>query len=399
MKILYHHRTQRRAVEGVHIRGVIKGLEKLGHEIIEVAMVKDKREEEQTRKQDKNELLRLFAQKAPNTLFRLAEIFQNLFSFSSIMTTMKDQHPDIVYERYAYFNFSGMLACKLKGIPMILEVNIVTDLQDTRNLALRSIARFIEKRLLGNADAIFVVSSLLEQALVIRGVDGEKIYVQPNAVDIEEIHDIEPYILPETLNHKFKDKIIIGFLGGLQPWFKLEELIKTFHRINANYPNTLLLMIGDGNLRSPLESMSEEFGIKENTHFFGQVSHEMALRLLKFMDIAVIPSTNMWCSPMKLFEYLGTGIPVVAPNIEAVNSIITDGVHGKLFSYNDFSDFEKALEYLVINEKARKKMGKAGKKHITKNYTWDIVAKKVADEAHSILVRTMFPEGPANRCT
>ena len=164
MKILYHHRTRRTGVEDVHISGVINGLTRLNHEIIEVAMVKGKQDKKQVlnKSNGKKGLLRLFAQKAPNTLFRVAEIFYNILACASILAAIKDQHPDILYERYAYFNFSGILVSKLKGIPLILEVNIVTDLKDARKLALRGVARFIEKWVFVNAHAIFVVSNVFK---------------------------------------------------------------------------------------------------------------------------------------------------------------------------------------------------------------------------------------------
>ena len=134
----------------------------------------------------------------------------------------------------------------------------------------------------------------LKQTLMTYGIDEKKIFVQPNAIDIDEIQGVKPYIFPESINRKFRDKTIIGFLGRLLPWYKLPELINAYYHINNNYPNTLLIMIGDGSQRPQLESMTEALGLKENIHFFGQVGHSEALSLLKLMDIAVVPSTNMW---------------------------------------------------------------------------------------------------------
>jgi len=398
MKILYHHRTQAKGVEGVHIWGVIKNLKELGHQVYVVSLVNDSNVETQVSSKEKapskyrfsslfREFLHVFANHAPNFIFRLSELFYNLIALSKLIKTLNSQDIDIIYERYAYFNFSGVLASKLYKKPLILEVNIFTGLNDARSLALQPIAKAIEKRVFKSCDAIFVISDYLKSEMIrAYALNEGKIHVQPNAIDPDQlINDVAqdaPCI--ESIN---PESVTIGFLGRLLPWYKLHELATVFASIQNRCPQTQLVFIGDGPERVNLENELRKSNVLKNVIFCGSVTHAQALTLLRKCDIGVIPSTNMWGSPMKLFEYMGSGLPVVAPNIGVISSIMADSIHGRLFEYDNFNDFEESLLFLIKNEDLRVTMGKQAKKHVIENHSWKKVSEHVIDVAEDILLK------------
>ena len=400
MKILYHHRTQAKGVEGVHIKGVIRTLRELGHEVYVVALLKDPKVEESDSVKDQpsfpkhhrlsllRKLLQLFANHAPNYVFRFAEILYNIIAFFKICKILSTKEVDIIYERYAYFNFSGILAAKLFKKPLILEVNIFTGLNDARHLSLRSIAEFIEKRVFRSSDAIFVISDYLKDKMVQRyGIAKEKIHVHPNAVDPKQLINDQAISAP-GLNKLTSHSVNIGFLGRLLPWYKLHELVTVFSAIQKKHPDTQLVLIGDGSERLQLEKILSGLGAINKVIFCGSVSHEQALALLKKCNIGVIPSTNMWGSPMKLFEYMGSGLPVIAPNIGVINSVMTDNIHGKLFEYDNFKEFEEFLEILVKDKTLCESMGKNARQHILENHSWEKVSQHVVDVADDLLLKS-----------
>jgi glycosyltransferase involved in cell wall biosynthesis len=381
MRILYHHRTRGTGVEGVHISGVIDGLKCLGHRVTEVALVSAARESSQREVVREpraiRKLLFSIAKHAPNKLFRMAELVYGCTAFWKIATALRREKHDLLYERYAYFNFGGALASKLFRIPMILEVNIVTTLNDVRRLELRAIARYIEEKLLRSADAIFVVSDFLKDHLMSRGVDGDKIHVQPNAFSATGAPAAGDRDVDETLETLMSRRVVIGFLGRLVPWYRLDCLLKVFHSIHRRYPNTCLVLVGDGTERRRLETLADELMIRDSVHFCGEVSHEHALGLLEAFDVGVIPSTNPWGSPMKLFEYMGMGVPVVAPGLDVITSVMRDGAHGRIFPLGDFAAMEQALEGLILDPELRRKMGQRARAHVLANHTWDRVAQNI----------------------
>jgi glycosyltransferase involved in cell wall biosynthesis len=386
MRILYHHRTRGTGVEGVHISGVIDSLKRLGHTVTEVALVSaaqgPKHREVGNEPRAMRTLMFSLAKHAPNKLFRIAELAYGCTAFWKIARVLRRETHDLLYERYSYFNFGGILASKLFRIPAILEVNIVTTLNDVRRLEFRRIARYIEEKLLRSADAIFVVSDFLKDHLVSRGVNADKIHVQPNAFSAAGERPAGSQVVDESLATLISGKVVIGFLGRLVPWYRLDCLLNVFHAIHRRYPNTCLMLVGDGTERRRLESMAGELGIDESVRFCGEMSHEQALGLLERIDIGVIPSTNPWGSPMKLFEYMGMGVPVVAPALDVITSVMHDGAHGRVFPFDDFAAMEAALEELIVDPDLRKQMGENARAHVMENHTWDRVARHIMSVAN-----------------
>lgn len=387
MRILYHHRTRGTGVEGVHISGVIDSLKGLGHRVTEVALVSAARESRHRELEKKPRAMRKLmfsmAKYAPNKLFRIAELVYGCTAFLKIARVLRRERHDLLYERYAYFNFGGIVAGKIFRIPVILEVNIVTTLNDVRRMEFRAIARYIEEKLLHSADAIFVVSDFLKAHLVSRGVKEEKIHVQPNAFSAAgERAAGGGQVVNESLERLMSGRVVIGFLGRLVPWYRLDCLLKVFHSIHRRHPDTCLVLVGDGTERGLLESMAGELSIGESVHFCGEVSHEGALGLLEVFDVGVIPSTNRWGSPMKLFEYMGMGVPVVAPDLDVITSVMRDGAHGRIFPLDDFAAMERALEGLVVDPDLRKTMGEDARAHVMANHTWERAAENIMSVAY-----------------
>ena len=386
MKIIYHHRTMRTGVEGVHISGVVNGLENLGHKVIEVALVKKEEHiHKKEQKKEKKSILRIIADYFPNIFFRIAEIFYNILCFFKvILAILKNQNVDFIYDRYAYFNFAPTLAGKIMNIPVILEINIVTDLKDTRELELSKLCRSIEQWIMENCQKIFVISDLLKNVLIKRGIEPDKVIVQPNGCDMN-IKTVDlSHIIKGPLKQKIERKIVICFLGRLLPWYKLENLIKIFSEIQQTCSDTALMIIGDGPEKNSLLDVVTQYNQQENVLFTGNVTHIEAMSLVGKSDICVIPATNEWTSPVKLFEYMGMGKPVIAPNIKSVSSIMSDGVHGKLFTPGDYNALKAHLLLVIQDQTLRENMGKKARGHIFNNYTWDHVAQQVISAFNKI---------------
>ncbi|CAN2042470.1 putative Glycosyltransferase WbuB [Candidatus Magnetomoraceae bacterium gMMP-15] len=393
VKIIYHHRTLRTGVEGVHISGVINGLKKKGHDVVEVALITGDHndiykipEQSKKTKAGTGKYFKIFAEYFPNFLFRLAELFYNFVGlYKLIPTIFKNRDVNFIYDRYAYFSFAPVLVGKIFKIPVILEANIVTDFKDVRKAALTGLCRIIEHWVIKHSRKVFVVSDRLKDMLIKNGTDKDKIIVQPNAYDIDSLPIDVSHIISKKLMEQLKDKVIICFLGRLLPWYKLEELIKVTSQLKEIYHDIILMIIGDGSERNKLLNIVDEYGLGNVVIFTGRVSHSEATSLVGICDICVIPSTNEWGSPVKLFEYMGIGKAVVAPDIKVVSSVMSDGIHGRLFKPGDFDEFKDHLATLIKDTKLRETMGENGRKYIKNNYTWDHVAERIITEAKNLI--------------
>lgn len=151
MRILYHHRTRATDAQGIHIFQIVKALRDAGHtvELASVARADGPLQESSAGGSPKATGL----QKVPY-LSELVQLGYNAIGIPMLLWKMWRGRVDFVYERYSLFNFSGVLAAKLMGRPIVLEVNSPLALEQYRDghirwygLALR-IARGVQNKLL-----------------------------------------------------------------------------------------------------------------------------------------------------------------------------------------------------------------------------------------------------------
>jgi glycosyltransferase involved in cell wall biosynthesis len=108
----------------------------------------------------------------------------------------------------------------------------------------------------------------------------------------------------------------------------------------------------------------------------GWQEHSEIPRFLSAFDLAIFPFTNDYCSPLKLFEYLGAGVPTIGPDTPAVREVFEDGVHLKMVK-QDGSDFIDTILELKASKEYRMKLGQAGQRLVLSEYTWTRNAERV----------------------
>jgi len=106
---------------------------------------------------------------------------------------------------------------------------------------------------------------------------------------------------------------------------------------------------------------------------------------IDIMDICVIPGSNEYRSPIKLFEYMAMAKAVVAPSYQPIESIVRDGEDGILFKPADRGSLKASLEYLIADEKKRSYIGMNARKKILGSYLWKHNAGKILDIYKKVL--------------
>jgi glycosyltransferase involved in cell wall biosynthesis len=102
------------------------------------------------------------------------------------------------------------------------------------------------------------------------------------------------------------------------------------------------------------------------------------------MDICIIPGSNEYRSPIKLFEYMAMEKPVVAPRLKPIQDVIQDGQEGILFSPDDRESLQQSLEFLIDHEEKRKIVGQNARNKIVAKHTWRKNAEQIVAIASKI---------------
>lgn len=385
MKILYVHRTQGTGAEGVHIASIINSFKKLGHEVIVVSPPGvDPLQSAGSNPYGKGKtavgkFLKMLSRSLPQFLFEMLELAYNFRNEKAIEEILSSKKVDFIYERHSFFSYAASKLSQKYQIPHVIEINELAGDQRIRKQCFVSLARRIDHQILNNARGIIVVSSYLKEKIESIGISPEKVIVIPNAVTPEMFKDIScDAALKKTIAGN-ADTVVIGFIGWFVHWHNLEMLIDVFGGLSEKH-NIKLLLIGDGVLKEKLKKQCAGLNIENKVVFPGAVEHSQIPRYIGIMDIAVIPDSNEYRSPIKMFEYMAMAKPVLAPNTEPIESVIKDNSNGKIFLRNDAGSFYKSMEELIKDKSARLLLGEQARKTILENYTWEKNAVKVLDK-------------------
>lgn len=382
MRILYHHRTQGKGAEGVHIRGVVKAFQDLGHEVFVISPPGIKpfaKSVSNTGKMNKiSKLWKGVSIYMPQIVFELLEICYNFIGYINIRRIIRKTKIDFIYERYAFFGCAGTYLAKNYKIPIILEVNEISGIKRVRGQSLVRLSKLLEKKIFNTVDAIIVVSEFLKKEIEKMGIFLYKIHVMPNAVDATQFDpkkvDNEDIIQRLSL----KSKIVIGFVGGFVQWHNFEFLLETFKEVvNENGKNIRLILVGDGPLRNAIRSFVATNGIDEQVILTGSIDYEEIPKYIKSMDICVIPHSNEFRSPIKMFEYMAMAKPVVAPKFKSIEDVIIDNVNGILFKPVNKISLKFCLIDLINENEKRRRLGIEARNTILSKHIWNHNVNKI----------------------
>ena len=386
LHILYHFRVRGTGAEGVHIAGIVNGFRALGHSVHLVSPTSA----DPTRPvaavpvcsfSPHAALLHKLADYAPQPFFECMEFCYNFWAIFRLWRSVHTQKPDFIYERYAFFNFAGALVAKMKNIPFVVEVNELSGHKRIRGQFFVRLCSAIEKRSLRQADLIITVSDFLKQEVNIQ-VDPKrtKVITIPNGVpatwfDLAIVMDQETTL---RVRLDLEGKKVLCFVGGLVHWHNFDLLLQAVREIRMVDNNVVVLLVGDGPMRQYILDRSDELGLPGGAVILaGSVSHANIPLYLQVADVAIIPETNAFRSPIKMFEYMAMGLPVVAPRKPAIETVITDGVEGILFEPGDCPSLTRALLQCIANPELSKKMGGAGRKKVHEGYTWEKHSERI----------------------
>lgn len=374
MRILYSHRIQSRDGQSVHIEELVAAFRKLGHEVLVVGPGLYERAEFG----GDSRLIGALRRHLPGAPLEAAEIFYNLPAFLRLRRAYQRFAPDFVYERYNLYHLAGMLLRRGPRTPFFLEVNapLAEERERFGGLALGPAARWLEGLVWRSADRVFAVTGVLGDRIAAKGVPDERIIVTPNGIDPEPF-SAQPY------RARPGAPVVIGFVGFVRDWHGLDGVISGLAAEGAD-PPIHLVVAGDGPARPALEQQAAALGVAPRVRFAGFQPRQAIPDLIRQFDIALQPQVVPYASPLKVFEYMGCGRAIVAPDRPNIREILDDGASALLFDPDEPGALWRAIRRLAGDPELRERLAEGARQTLERrNFTWQGNALRILAAATS----------------
>jgi glycosyltransferase involved in cell wall biosynthesis len=204
----------------------------------------------------------------------------------------------------------------------------------------------------------------------------EKIHIIYNPITINPVATISVEQLKQRYNIK-NQSYILGIIGRLTHQKGHTILFDALKKVVLYQPDTVLLVIGDGELKEQLYAYIKKIEMEQYCLFLGH--QDEITSHYRICDIIVIPSLfEGFCFTAIEAQFLK--VPVIASNISSLPEVMLDGKTGLLFKKGDPEDLAKKIIYLLKNTQLRKRMGYAAKQFVIKTFD----AQKIYDKIEYI---------------
>ncbi|TDN82166.1 glycosyltransferase involved in cell wall biosynthesis [Salegentibacter sp. 24] len=247
-----------------------------------------------------------------------------------------------------------------------------------RNIAFKNKFRKLQRKAYQQADLNIFISEFSRKAIMGDYLDQTRDFVIHNGTDTDKFFPLNnKRSLRKTLNYPL-DSFIIGYIGTLDHHKKLEILIEAFFDLHKEFSYLALVIIGDGPAMAKLKDKVKKLRLEGKVIFRGWTRHENININLNCFDLAVHHYANTYMNPLKIFEYLSVGLPVIAPRIPSVEKMFLDG-EDLLLTSQDKTELKSHLFRLITDPDLRSKL--SYKQHLItsleSNFTWKKYTERI----------------------
>ncbi len=294
---------------------------------------------------------------------------------------------DLVYERFASMQALGR-GFQKRGTPWVLETNGPFFYEaefERRSMVLSGLARRMELAAYRDCDVLVCVSRPLRDIVVEEaGIPEEKVLVVPNAVDPDRFD-------PSRLRPRRRtDALTVGFAGSLLEWQGLDLLLEALARIRREGHGVEATIVGDGPALPHLRRLSARLDLEGAVRFVGAVPWSEIPGYLSEFDVAysgqkTMAVGRMYHSPLKLYEYMAMGLPILAAAHDDAAVLAGGGSRGLLFRPDDVEDLIVRLREVVGRRDELAGMGRAARTFVLEHHTWDVRVTRMVKGIREIL--------------
>jgi glycosyltransferase involved in cell wall biosynthesis len=277
-------------------------------------------------------------------------------------------------------NLNGVLALALRtavGTPFVYDVRGFPEMSwatqpggSESELYLRR--RNAETSCASAADAVITLSETMRAELVGRGLAPRRVFTVPHIVDTDRY---SPRSRDQELARSYgiDGKFTVGSVTSLTDYEGIDTLLRAVARARADTPEIAALIVGDGPARTSLQALAAELGIEDAVVFTGRIDQDRVPEHYALLDLFALPRHDLEVcravTPLKPYEALAMGIPVIASDLPALAELISASNGGRTVDPGSDHSLAAVMVELAGDAPARASLAASAREYAITNHS------------------------------
>ncbi|HEY4227218.1 MAG TPA: glycosyltransferase family 4 protein [Candidatus Limnocylindrales bacterium] len=231
-----------------------------------------------------------------------------------------------------------------------------------------------ESRTMRAADHVITIAETMREEIIERGVDPDRVTVVPNAVDSNVF---QPQAKDPELQRKYglDGVFTFGYVSNIDhPREGHENLVDVTKILLQRGRRVRCLIVGDGVRAKDIRDRAKRAGVGNAVVFTGLVPHDQVAAHYALMDVFVVARTNdraaRVVTPLKPFEALAMGLPMIVADLPALREIAAPDERGLAYTPGRLDELADAIERLMDDPALGARIGEAGRVWVSTERRW-----------------------------
>lgn len=331
--------------------------------------------------------------------FGLPASLDTLAQIPSVIRAARRGRFDVVYTRHNMLTPVLVAACRLAGLRIVTEHNSWLPSQRRVDNG-SSVLGWLEGlgQIWGTrwASGSRCVTPGLAGHLAARGVRADRLCAIGNGTDLTNFF---PVARAEALAacKLAPERTYVGFIGNIAPWHGLDQALEGFAATCTSFPDTDLLIFGDGRTQSHLKDLARGLGIDDRVRFMGRVAHDRANLAINCFDVALLPLSarndiGFGFSAIKLRDYAAAGRLVLTGHLLGAIELTAEPwlvTHAP----DDGADLGRQLAAMLANRDGWPAAALAARRYAEAHFDWSVIAGEIATFIETRVLDHPMPAG------
>lgn len=298
----------------------------------------------------------------------------------SLYRLVKKEKIDIINAHWILPNgFIASIVSVLTGVPVVSTLPGSDVYMVQKNFLFKWMGRFAAR----TAKAITSNSpQLIEDLKGLTGVNENKFFpivygvnprkFKPTRRNLEKIR--------RKLKVKKEQKVVLG-VGRLVAKKGFRYLVEAASSILKKHPNTVFVVIGEGEQKKILEELSVKLKVARNFRFLGKINYKDLVSYYNFADVFILPSIrdeegNLDDQSVSVVEAMACGKPIVTTDFPGYRIVVENGRNGFLVKEKRSDLIVRALNDIFISKTKMVLMSKRSRYLVVNNLTWQVIGSQ-----------------------